>query len=104
MPQRALGRKGGRGPRRGLTSPRPIASFRAPRLPRAVRRKDRMRTYLSFETAVADIDARLDELRAVAEKGDSPALTEEITKLGGTCLLAQAPRDRPHQAGRSKHR
>jgi acetyl-CoA carboxylase carboxyl transferase subunit alpha len=40
-----------------------------------------MRTYLSFETAVADIDARLDELRAVAEKGDSPALSEEIVKL-----------------------
>ena len=40
-----------------------------------------MRTYLSFETAVADIDARLDELRAVAEKGDSPALADEIAKL-----------------------
>src|SRR5580704_14478429 len=40
-----------------------------------------MRTYLSFEAAVADIDARLDELRAVAEKGDSPALAEEISKL-----------------------
>jgi acetyl-CoA carboxylase carboxyl transferase subunit alpha len=40
-----------------------------------------MRTYLSFETAVADIDARLDELRAVAEKGDSPALAEEIARL-----------------------
>jgi acetyl-CoA carboxylase carboxyl transferase subunit alpha len=40
-----------------------------------------MRTYLSFETAVADIDARVDELRAVAEKGDSPALSEEIVKL-----------------------
>jgi acetyl-CoA carboxylase carboxyl transferase subunit alpha len=40
-----------------------------------------MRTYLSFETAVADIDARLDELRAVAEKGDSPALSDEIAKL-----------------------
>jgi len=40
-----------------------------------------MRTYLSFETAVADIDARLDELRAVAEKGDSPAIQEEIAKL-----------------------
>jgi acetyl-CoA carboxylase carboxyl transferase subunit alpha len=40
-----------------------------------------MRTYLSFETAVADIDARLDEVRAVAEKGDSPALADEIAKL-----------------------
>ena len=40
-----------------------------------------MRTYLSFETAVADIEARLDEMRAVAEKGDLPALAEELTKL-----------------------
>jgi acetyl-CoA carboxylase carboxyl transferase subunit alpha len=40
-----------------------------------------MRTYLSFETAVADVEARLDEMRAVAEKGDSPALAEEIGKL-----------------------
>ena len=40
-----------------------------------------MRTYLSFEQPVADIDARIDELRAVAEKGDSPALAEEIAKL-----------------------
>jgi acetyl-CoA carboxylase carboxyl transferase subunit alpha len=40
-----------------------------------------MRTYLTFEESVADIDARLDELRALVEKGDSPALTEEIAKL-----------------------
>ena len=40
-----------------------------------------MRTYLSFETAVADIDARVDELRAVAKNGNSPALAEEIVKL-----------------------
>ena len=40
-----------------------------------------MRTYLSFETSVADIEARLDEMRAVAEKGDSPALADELTKL-----------------------
>ncbi len=40
-----------------------------------------MRTYLSFETPVAEIDARIDELRAVAEKGDSPALAEEIARL-----------------------
>ncbi len=40
-----------------------------------------MRTYLSFEQPVADLDARIDELRAVAAKGDSPALTEEIVKL-----------------------
>lgn len=40
-----------------------------------------MRTYLSFETAVADIEARLDETRALAEKGDSAALAEEIGRL-----------------------
>ncbi|HEV3043494.1 MAG TPA: acetyl-CoA carboxylase carboxyl transferase subunit alpha, partial [Roseiarcus sp.] len=33
-----------------------------------------MRSYLSFEQPVADIDARIDELRALAAKGDSPAL------------------------------
>jgi acetyl-CoA carboxylase carboxyl transferase subunit alpha len=40
-----------------------------------------MRTYLSFETPVADIDARLDELRALIAKGDSPAIDEEIVRL-----------------------
>ena len=40
-----------------------------------------MRTYLTFEQAVADIDARIDELRAVAANGESQALTDEIAKL-----------------------
>ena len=40
-----------------------------------------MRTYLSFETPVADIDARLDELRALAAKDESPAINEEIARL-----------------------
>jgi acetyl-CoA carboxylase carboxyl transferase subunit alpha len=40
-----------------------------------------MRTYLSFETAVADLEAHVDELRAVAGKGDSPAFADEIGKL-----------------------
>lgn len=40
-----------------------------------------MRTYLSFEQPVADIDARIDELRAVADKGESPAILDEIAKL-----------------------
>jgi acetyl-CoA carboxylase carboxyl transferase subunit alpha len=40
-----------------------------------------MRTYLSFETPVADVDARVDELRALAAQGDSPALIEEVAKL-----------------------
>ena len=40
-----------------------------------------MRSYLSFEQPVADIDARIDELKAVVAHGDSPALVEEIVKL-----------------------
>ena len=38
--------------------------FRAPPAAGVVGFKDGMRTYLSFETPVADIDARIDELRA----------------------------------------
>src|SRR5271155_217333 len=49
-----------------------------------------MRTYLSFEQPVADIDARIDELRALAAKGDSPALTEEIAKLEARSAKALA--------------
>ena len=40
-----------------------------------------MRSYLSFETPVADIDARIDELRAVAANGDLAAIADEIAKL-----------------------
>jgi acetyl-CoA carboxylase carboxyl transferase subunit alpha len=40
-----------------------------------------MRSYLGFEQPVADIDARIDELKAVVANGDSPALVEEIVKL-----------------------
>jgi acetyl-CoA carboxylase carboxyl transferase subunit alpha len=40
-----------------------------------------MRSYLDFETPIAEIDARIDELRAMAAKTDSPALAEEIAKL-----------------------
>jgi acetyl-CoA carboxylase carboxyl transferase subunit alpha len=40
-----------------------------------------MRSYLSFEQPVADVDARIDEMKALAAKGDSPAIVEEIVKL-----------------------
>ena len=40
-----------------------------------------MRTYLSFEAPVAEIDAKIDELRSAQEKAESPALAEEIQKL-----------------------
>jgi acetyl-CoA carboxylase carboxyl transferase subunit alpha len=54
--------------------------FRAPPA-QAIPPKSGMRTYLTFEQAVADIDARIDELRAVATNGESAALTDEIAKL-----------------------
>jgi acetyl-CoA carboxylase carboxyl transferase subunit alpha len=40
-----------------------------------------MRSYLDFETPIAEIDARIDELRALAAKGDSPGIVDEISKL-----------------------
>ncbi|MGO8798750.1 MAG: acetyl-CoA carboxylase carboxyltransferase subunit alpha [Roseiarcus sp.] len=40
-----------------------------------------MRSYLDFETPIAEIDARIDELRAMAAKGESPAIAEEIARL-----------------------
>jgi len=40
-----------------------------------------MRSYLSFEQPVADVDARIDEMRALAATGDSPAIEEEVAKL-----------------------
>ena len=49
-----------------------------------------MRTYLSFETPVADIDARIDELRALAAKGETPAVGEEVAKLEARSLKVLA--------------
>src|ERR1700744_3462510 len=49
-----------------------------------------MRSYFSFEQPVADIDARIDELREVAAKGDSPALQEEIARLEARSAKALA--------------
>ena len=55
-------------------------SYRQFRAPSGVGRAH-MRAYLSFETPVAEIDARVDELRALVAKGDLPALAEELAKL-----------------------
>ncbi|HLH90752.1 MAG TPA: acetyl-CoA carboxylase carboxyltransferase subunit alpha [Xanthobacteraceae bacterium] len=40
-----------------------------------------MRSYLDFEKPVAELEARIDELRALAASGDSAAISEEITRL-----------------------
>jgi len=49
-----------------------------------------MRTYLSFEAPVAEIDAKIDELRSAQEKAESPALAEEIQKLEAKSAKALA--------------
>ncbi len=40
-----------------------------------------MRSYLDFEKPVAELEAKADELRTVAEETDSPAIRDEIAKL-----------------------
>jgi acetyl-CoA carboxylase carboxyl transferase subunit alpha len=42
-----------------------------------------MRSYLDFEKPVAELEAKADELRAVAESSGSVALADEISKLQG---------------------
>ncbi|MFY8039654.1 MAG: acetyl-CoA carboxylase carboxyltransferase subunit alpha [Bosea sp. (in: a-proteobacteria)] len=40
-----------------------------------------MRSYLDFEKPIADLEAKVDELKAMAAKGDAVAIGEEIAKL-----------------------
>jgi acetyl-CoA carboxylase carboxyl transferase subunit alpha len=42
-----------------------------------------MRSYLDFEKPVAELEAKADELRGVAETSGSPALAKEIEQLDG---------------------
>jgi hypothetical protein len=42
-----------------------------------------MRSYLDFEKPVAELEAKADELRGVAETSGSPALAKEIEALDG---------------------
>jgi acetyl-CoA carboxylase carboxyl transferase subunit alpha len=37
--------------------------------------------YLDFEKPIADLEAKVDELKAMAAKGDAVAIGEEIAKL-----------------------
>ena len=50
-----------------------------------------MRTYLDFEKPVAELDAKLDELRAESAAGDAAANADEIARL--EAKSAQALRD-----------
>jgi acetyl-CoA carboxylase carboxyl transferase subunit alpha len=47
-----------------------------------------MRTYLDFEKPVAEIEAKIEELRAVGDTADSQAISEEISRLEVKAALA----------------
>ena len=47
-----------------------------------------MRSYLDFEKPVAELEAKVEELRAMAETGSAVAVTDEINKLEGKAALA----------------
>jgi acetyl-CoA carboxylase carboxyl transferase subunit alpha len=50
-----------------------------------------MRSYLDFEKPVAELEAKVEELRAIGESGDSGAIPEEISRL--EAKSAQALKD-----------
>jgi acetyl-CoA carboxylase carboxyl transferase subunit alpha len=47
-----------------------------------------MRTYLDFEKPVAEVEAKIEELRAVGDPADSQAISEEISRLEVKAALA----------------
>jgi acetyl-CoA carboxylase carboxyl transferase subunit alpha len=47
-----------------------------------------MRSYLDFEKPVAEMEARIDELRAVGDTGSSQAITDEVSRLEVKSKLA----------------
>ncbi len=49
-----------------------------------------MATYLDFEKPVAELEARVEDLRALSEREDSPPIAEELTKLQAKATKALA--------------
>src|SRR5690348_13762074 len=47
-----------------------------------------MRSYLDFEKPVAELEAKIEELRALQSDGDSIAIGEEINRIEGKAALA----------------
>src|SRR6187397_3519060 len=47
-----------------------------------------MRSYLDFEKPVAELEAKVEELRAMGESGDAVAIREEISRLEAKAALA----------------
>ena len=49
-----------------------------------------MRSYLDFEKSVAELETKVEELRALAENGDGVSIGEELTKLQAKAAKALA--------------
>ena len=47
-----------------------------------------MRSYLDFEKPVAELEAKIEELRALQEKGDAIAISEEINRIESKAAAA----------------
>jgi acetyl-CoA carboxylase carboxyl transferase subunit alpha len=47
-----------------------------------------MRSYLDFEKPVAELEAKVEELRAMGESGDAVTISEEISRLEAKAALA----------------
>jgi acetyl-CoA carboxylase carboxyl transferase subunit alpha len=75
---------------RGLAAATPLAwSARPSRAPALNAKKHgSMRAYLDFEKSVAELEARIADLRKLAEGGDPQAIGEEIGKLEAKAELA----------------
>ena len=47
-----------------------------------------MRSYLDFEKPVAELEAKVEELRALQSDGDSTAIGEEINRIESKAAVA----------------
>ncbi|HEX2136804.1 MAG TPA: acetyl-CoA carboxylase carboxyltransferase subunit alpha [Microvirga sp.] len=47
-----------------------------------------MRSYLDFEKPVAELEAKVEELRALAENGNAVSITEDVARLEGKAAAA----------------
>jgi acetyl-CoA carboxylase carboxyl transferase subunit alpha len=57
---------------------------------RAPRKNGTMAAYLDFEKPVAELEARVEDLRALSEREESPPIGEELTKLEAKAAKALA--------------
>jgi acetyl-CoA carboxylase carboxyl transferase subunit alpha len=71
---------------------RALPGAATPAFPRRASRraKGNMASYLDFEKPVAELEARVEDLRALSEKKDSPNIGEELAKLEAKAAKALA--------------